>query len=153
PQLLGLTTNAALIRDAGGTPTVEYLGEAARVPPHPQGVQFLGSAEAEALRAAGAPHPRLAGGRRLRAVAGDTRREQAGARPGGLSSLCRAIGVALDRDRPNAVVAAVAIQALRRTRAGDGDDTLAHLRQLFATAYSKSDGDYIPQRLRELAAT
>src|SRR5262249_41288744 len=142
PRLLGLTTNATLIRDAGGVPTVQWQGAADRVPRQSHGIRFVSSGDVEQLHAASAHRRVAARGHRLRAEAEDPLGEQGGARPGVLYSLCRAIGASLDRTRPNAMVAAVAIQALKRTGSA-GDDTLAHLRQIFSAARNERDGIYV----------
>ncbi len=70
---------------------------------------------------------------------------------GVLKSICTAIGAALDTTQPNALAAAVAIQSLKRGEMGR--DTLVHLREIFSSAYSKRDGQLLPDRMRALAKT
>jgi hypothetical protein len=146
PDLLCLTSNSTLIRDAGGAPTVEYRGAGARVPVRPRGVSFVTEAEAEVLRA----RARQQTFHRVRPVAEDTLHERRGSRPGVLHSLCRGIGAALDTTRPNAIVAAVAIQSLKRNEHGD---TLDHLCHIFGGAYNEREGSFAEAPMRALART
>jgi hypothetical protein len=145
-QFLGLSANAALIRSAGGRPTVEYVGAQARVPLHPRGVQFLSSEEVERLN-----QNTSSGQRRLAQVAEDTLRDQGLRGAGVVKSICTAIGAALSTTQPNALAAALAIQALKRDEAGR--DTLEHLREIFSSAYNRKDHRFLPDQMRALAAT
>jgi hypothetical protein len=145
-QFLGLSANAALIRSAGGRPTVEYVGAEARVPQQPRGVQFLSSEEVERLN-----QNTSSGQRRLAQVAEDTLRDKGTQGAGVVKSICTAIGAALSTTQPNALAAALAIQALKRD--DQGRDTLEHLREIFSSAYNRRDNRFLPDQMRALAAT
>ncbi|HEU5199857.1 MAG TPA: hypothetical protein VFU32_09480 [Ktedonobacterales bacterium] len=146
-QFLGLSANASLIRNAGGQPTVEYVGAPSRLPLQPRGVQFLSSEEVERLN-----QNTVAGGqRRLVQVAEDTLHDKGMQGAGVVKSICTAIGAALSTTQPNALAAALAIQALKRDE--QGRDTLDHLREIFGSAYSRKDNRFLPERMRALATT
>ncbi|HEY7347577.1 MAG TPA: helicase-related protein [Ktedonobacterales bacterium] len=146
-QFLGLSANAALIRSAGGRPTVEYVGASARLPLQPRGVQFLSSEAVERLN----QNPAAGGQRRLAQVAEDTLRDKGMQGAGVVKSICTAIGAALSTTQPNALAAALAIQALKRD--DQGRDTLEHLREIFGSAYSRKDNRFLPDQMCALAAT
>ncbi len=147
-QFLGLSTNATLIRAAGGRPTVEYVGAAARVPTNPRNVQFLSAQEVERLHL---DQTSLGKQRRLAQVAEDTLRDQGLHGAGVVKSICTAIGAAMSTTQPNALVAALAIQALKRDLQGHA--TLEHLREIFGSAYHRKDNRFLASRMRALAAT
>lgn len=146
PAFLGLNSNATLIQDAGPGMAVEYLGAADRVPSQSRGIRFLSPDQVADLR----QQTRRVGQTRLQPASEDTLRDTGGRTAGVLQSVCKAIGAALDTQRPNALAATVAIQSLKRSQQGD---TLDHLREMFAYAYNQRTRRYIPERMRELAAT
>jgi hypothetical protein len=146
-QFLGLSANAALIRNAGGRPTVEYIGASSRLPLQPRGVQFLSSEEVERLN----QNPAAGGQRHLKQVAEDTLRDHGLQGAGVVKSICTAVGAALSTTQPNALAAALAIQALKRD--DQGRDTLEHLREIFGSAYNRKDNRFLPDQMRALAAT
>lgn len=147
-RFLGLSTNATIIRNAGGRATVEYVGKSARVPAQPRGVRFLTSAEVEQQRLdQGTTHlPR-----RLEQASENILRDKGTQGAGVLKSICTAIGTALGTEQPNALVAAVAIQSLKRNE--HGQDTLEHLQEIFGSAYSQRDNRLLTDRMQKLAAT
>jgi hypothetical protein len=128
PNFLGIETNHNLINDNGGRPTVKYFGHAASLPEQTRGVHFLNATDAEALIRQ--HHPSR---QRLHRASERAIRDTNVAGAGVLQSISTAIAASINFDRPNAIVAAVAIQSLRMK--AKGHDTLEHLfKEMFAFA-------------------
>ena len=145
-HFVGLTTNSTLIREAGGA-AVHYLGVPERLPDAAHGVRYLRGSLDDEHRTGW----RTGMGPRVVPSAEDTLRDQGMRGAGVLQTLCAAIAGVLSTAEPNAVVAAAAIQSLKRGKGGR--DTLDHLRGIFGSAYQRSEGTFLRARMEALART
>ncbi len=136
-----LNTNSLVIRRHGGEPTVQHwrngeTGDVVR-----GGVHFV---EGQADEDADGRRQR-----RLKAILDDTLEDRGEIASGVLRSLSQALRAVIDGGIATNVLATITIQALRKTRSGD---TLAHLEEIFASAYNKRDGEVLPDTMRQIAS-
>ncbi len=146
-SVLALTTNANLL-DGRRDPTVLYSssqlqGQGAITR---QGVQapvtFL---EADSALAS-ASQKRTSG---LDSLLEDQIWDRGVRTPGVLYSICQALAANMQQPLSNAVVATVSIQSLKKK--GGARDTLDHLEKIFASAYDRTRGRVLSERMQALA--
>jgi hypothetical protein len=142
-RLLGLNTNADIIRANGGQLTVQYLSNNLSGNRSIGGVTFLDSKQATVASSVDS------GQHGLKRILEDTLEDGSGQGAGVLSSICEAIHAALSAEVSNNLIATASIQALKRT--SHGEDTLKHFGKIFKGAYQERDNRVLPDRMRELS--
>jgi hypothetical protein len=150
-NILALTTNAILIHDHGGQPTVQYSSSTIRGDQTKQGIKtgitFLdGEATDESMR-----HKHQS---RLETLSDDKVWDHGEDSSGVMNSICDALYVTLHEQLSNQIVATIAVQSLKKT--AGGGDTLSHLSKIFhdmVTPKNKvisADMDALAQRIKHI---
>ncbi|WP_346341765.1 hypothetical protein [[Phormidium] sp. ETS-05] len=142
-NLFCLHTNANIIKDNGGRPTVEYHSRR-----HPQNftaktVNFINAKQRPETPQT---HPSQS---RLGRITEDHIQDKGQKTAGVLSTLCQGIHAIIDGQISNQIVATVAIQSLRVS--ANGNDTLRHLNAIFKSAYNERENQAIPAKMRAIS--
>jgi hypothetical protein len=143
--LLGLTTNAELIRANQGQLTVQYLSHSLSGDFTRQGVHFV--AAQDILEPGFGPCGKNSAG--LKRTMEDVIEAGDGQGAGVLHSLCEALHTAISTDLSTNIVATVAIQALKKT--SQGEDTLQHFGKIFKSAYIEKSGQVLAPQMQAIA--
>ncbi len=142
-RLWCLTTNAVMIQENGGFPTVRYHTNSRRDIFTAKAVDFIpGDQDLRSLR-------RQHQSPRLTQIADDKIRDRGEKTAGVLSSICAGIHTAVADQLSNQILATVSIQSLRVTT--PGNTTLKHLNHIFKSAYNQRDKEVIPAKMRQIS--
>ncbi|WP_017716989.1 helicase-related protein [Kamptonema formosum] len=140
-RLFCINTNASIIKENGGKPTVEYHSNQRQDDFTAKSIHFL-NATRERQRREQQPQ-------RLKQETEDTFRDIGERTAGVLSSICEGIHALIDSKSCNNIVATASIQSLRITP--NGANTLEHLDKIFKGAYNKREGKVIPSAMRQIS--
>jgi hypothetical protein len=121
------------------------VGASACLPATPNGIRYIESSLDGIDRQGGG----RGFGRRLAPSSEDTLRDRGVIGVSVIQTLSQAIAGVLSSSEPNAIVAALAIQALKR--GNDGKDTLDHLCDIFGSAYQRREGTFLRGPMEALA--
>ncbi|MBW4494575.1 MAG: helicase [Oscillatoria princeps RMCB-10] len=142
-RLFCINTNASIIKENGGKPTVEYHSNQRQDDFTAKSVHFL-----NATGGAKAPTTNTRQ-KRLQRETEDTFRDIGERTAGVLASICEGIHALIDSRKYNNIVATVSIQSLRITP--NGANTLDHLDKIFKRAYNKREGKVIGSEMRKIS--
>ncbi|MCT7994238.1 ATP-binding protein [Laspinema olomoucense] len=142
-RLWCLTSNAVMIQENGGFPTVRYHTNSRRDTFTAKAVDFI-PADQE-VRSPRSQHQSS----RLHQIAADHIRDRGTKTAGVLSSICAGIHTAVADQLSNQILATVSIQSLRVTT--PGNTTLKHLNHIFKSAYNERDKEVIPAKMRQIS--
>jgi hypothetical protein len=140
-RLFCINTNASIIKENGGKPTVEYHSNQRQDDFTAKSVHFL-NATRERQRREEQPQ-------RLKQETEDTFRDIGERTAGVLASICEGIHALIDSRKYNNIVATASIQSLRITP--NGANTLEHLDKIFKGAYNKREGKVIGSEMRKIS--
>ncbi|MCT7966408.1 helicase [Laspinema sp. D1] len=142
-RLWCLTSNAVLIQENGGSPTVRYHTNSRGDAFNANAVDFI-PADQEVRSPRGQRRSR-----RLTQIASDKIGDRGTKTAGVLSSICSGIHTAVADQLSNQILATVSIQSLRVTT--PGNTTLKHLSHIFKSAYNQRDKEVIPAKMRQIS--
>ncbi|WP_367287252.1 hypothetical protein [Laspinema palackyanum] len=142
-RLWCLTSNAVLIQENGGFPTVRYHTNSRRDIFTAKAVDFI-PADQELRSPRGQRRSS-----RLHQISTDQIRDRGTKTAGVLSTICSGIHAAVADQFSNQILATVSIQSLRVTT--PGTTTLKHLNHIFKSAYNQRDSEVIPAKMRQIS--
>lgn len=141
-SVLLLTSDSDLIEGQGGKATVLFRSDSLKDRDLPQrNVTWVDHRH-------GPPANATRSRAQVRRYNQNTLTQRSSTTKGVLYSLCHGLGDLLQNDKSRAIVATVAIQALKQTRRGT---TLEHLKAIFKAAYNQREHAVLPAPMRTLA--
>lgn len=141
-SILTLITNADLIKNNRGKPTVHYRSNLIQGTFTEQAVHFLDQQDEFVQKIFYYNH--------LKRVAEDEIQEVDYQQTGVLASLCKAIYTTINRQISNHIVATVSIQSLKKTQTGQ--DTLQHFKKIFQDAYNEREDQVNTQKMQQISS-
>lgn len=141
-KLFTINTNADLIKNSGGDPTVHYLSNVRQENFKEQTVHFINQrAELEEQELLSSS---------LKRITEDEIQDLGQKNRGVLDSICEAIYTIINRGISNNIVATVSIQALKKTQSGR--DTLYHFEKIFKDAYNETEGRVNATKMKQISS-
>jgi len=141
-QIFAINTDSQIIKSQAGGPTVQYFSDLKDEDFVEGRVNFLKD-QPEREYPQKSKH-------RLKQEKEDLITDYGSGSAGVVNSLFDAVSVLIEKDISRQVIATLSIQALKKTK--QGKDTLEHFDLLFKSAYNKTKGKVLPEKMRAISS-